>query len=475
MKIRLNYLVLLFIFGMNTTEAQFMHPQLNNSYEKYRETSITDRRFKHADIVPLLERLQDNELFELSAVGESMEGRLIHMVKLGTGETKVLLWSQMHGDEPTATMAIMDIFNFFSTEDKLDNFRKNILDKVTLYFIPMLNPDGAERFERRNALGVDLNRDALRLQSPEAQLLKQIRETTEADWGFNLHDQSRYYTAGNTDKSATISFLAPAYGPEKYTNETRLNAMKLIAKMNDLLQSYIPGQVAKYDDEFEPRAFGDNIQKWGTSTILIEAGGLNGDDEKQYIRKLHFIALLYAFDVIANQTYQDATTSAYHNIPENDRYLHDLLIRNATIEKREQLYTIDVAFKYNEVSYDNYRKFYTRAYISDLGDLSTYFGYKELDATDMTIVPGKTHPKVFADLAAVQQKGVRGLLKEGYTHFKVTNMPQPQEYMDMPIQFIGANEKMANPMSVGNNSAFFLEKEGVKLYAVVNGQLFNLQ
>lgn len=474
MQFRLIYLAIAFSLISNTIYAQFIHIYLNNDYEKYRETSITDRRFKHVDIVPLIQRLK-NDSIEVNVVGESVEGREIHLVKMGTGDTKILLWSQMHGDEPTATMAMMDIFNFFTSKDGLDNFRKNILDKVTLFFIPMLNPDGAERFDRRNALGVDLNRDALRLQSPEAQLLKQIRATTEADWGFNLHDQSRYYTVGNTENSATISFLAPAYNPEKQNNEVRSNAMKLIGKMNDLLQTYIPGQVAKYDDEFEPRAFGDNIQKWGTSTILIEAGGLNGDDEKQYTRKLHFIALLYAFDAIANKSYENETISKYLAIPENGDYLHDLLIRNATIEKSKQFYTVDVAFKRNELGYDNQRKFYHKAHISDVGDLSTYFGYQELDATGMTIVSGKTHPEVFADLAATQKRGLMGLLKKGYTHLKVTNMPQPQEYIGVPMQFIGANESMPNPIKIGNNSAFFLEKEGEKLYAVVNGKLFDLR
>ena len=38
---------------------------------------------------------------------------------------------------------------------------KRILSALTLYVVPMLNPDGAERYQRRNAQNIDLNRDAL--------------------------------------------------------------------------------------------------------------------------------------------------------------------------------------------------------------------------------------------------------------------------------------------------------------------------
>ncbi|NIQ56614.1 MAG: peptidase M14, partial [Gemmatimonadetes bacterium] len=43
-----------------------------------------------------------------------MEGRPIYAVRFGHGPMRVLLWSQMHGDEPTATMAIADIFTFLA-------------------------------------------------------------------------------------------------------------------------------------------------------------------------------------------------------------------------------------------------------------------------------------------------------------------------------------------------------------------------
>ena len=86
---------------------------LYNSYENFKEKSLENRRFKHSDIVPLIEQLQNKNIFKVDKVGKSIEGRDIYLISLGTGKTKVFLWSQMHGDEPTATAALFDIFNLF--------------------------------------------------------------------------------------------------------------------------------------------------------------------------------------------------------------------------------------------------------------------------------------------------------------------------------------------------------------------------
>ncbi len=204
----------------------FQHQQLAKNYTTYKEKKITHRRFKHRDIEPIIKALPRD--FAVKQEGASIEGRPIYSVTIGEGKTTVLLWSQMHGDESTATMSLFDIFQFLQADDELNAMRERLLRELQIVFIPMLNPDGAERFQRRNALGVDLNRDALRLQSPEAQLLKAKRDELSADWGFNLHDQSRYYAAGNHPRTAAISVLAPAYNYEKEVNAVRERSMRMI-------------------------------------------------------------------------------------------------------------------------------------------------------------------------------------------------------------------------------------------------------
>ena len=68
----------------------------------------------HAEVV---RRLTDAvaaapDLFTVEKIGESVEGRSINHVRAGTGPIGVLLWSQMHGDEPTATAALFDLFEY---------------------------------------------------------------------------------------------------------------------------------------------------------------------------------------------------------------------------------------------------------------------------------------------------------------------------------------------------------------------------
>ncbi|AZQ58132.1 peptidase M14 [Maribacter sp. MJ134] len=448
--------------------------QLYDSYEKYKEPTLNKRRIKHQDIQPLLAAFAKNPKFKVTKVGSSIGGKSLNLVSIGTGTTDVFLWSQMHGDEPTATQAIFDILNFLDSPDFAEE-KQAILSNLTVHFLPMLNPDGAELFQRRNLLGVDINRDALRLQSPESQTLKRVRDSLEADFGFNLHDQSTYYNAERTEKPATISYLAPAYNYEKDINEVRGNAMKIIVFMNSILQKYAPGQVGRYNDDFEPRAFGDNIQKWGTSTILIESGGYPEDTEKQEIRKLNYVSILSAIYTIAKENYKDIPISEYEKIPENDRKLFDLKITGATYELMGKPYKIDLGINQVEVDYEDHNNFWYSSRIWDQGDLSTYYGYENFDASGYTIRKAQVYPKLISNMEALKALNAQTVLQQGFGYVRLKNIPKEALNASFPFHIIG--EKFQTPdlnLKPGINPTFFLEKEGKLSHAVINGFLIDL-
>lgn len=457
--------------------SQFLPvPQaVSEAYEQYREPSITQRRFKHRDLESRLMELRDHPQFEVTRLGESIEGRAIYDVSFGRGGTTVLLWSQMHGDETSATMAGLDLFNFFSRSDDLDPLRKQILDNLNIHFVPMLNPDGAEKFRRRNAIDIDLNRDALQLQSPESQILKRLRDSLQADFGFNLHDQSTYYTTGVSEHPATISFLAPAYNYEKEVNEVRTRALQLIGLLNEAIQPFIPNQVGRYNDDFEPRAFGDNMQKWGTSTVLIESGGYAHDPEKQYIRQVNFVLLLTGLHAIAERNYERVPLEEYRKIPENERYLYDLIVRNVQREQNDQTFTLDIGINREEVNFDYYQQFYYLSGIQDVGDLSTYHGYQEFDAEGMTAERGKLYPKVLNDLEAVAQLNEKAILQQGYTTVRVKRLNSDKELRPtLNLDVISRNAVFKDGLSIGQRANFVLKRQEKVLFAVVNGVLIEL-
>lgn len=457
------------------SEGKPSQDQFYSLHETYLEKSITHRRFKHKDIVSLLGKLKSNKLFEVKKIGESFQKRDIFLVKAGSGKTKVLLWSQMHGDEPTATMALLDIFNFLADSTSEDPTRREILKNTTLYFIPMLNPDGAEVYKRRNALDIDLNRDAISLQSPESRILKNVRDSLQPQFGFNLHDQNTRYTAGKTSKPATISFLAPPYDYKKSENEVRTRAMQVIVYMNKLLQNYIPGQVAKYSDEHEPRAFGDNIQKWGTSTVLIESGGYKNDTEKQYIRKLNFVALLNALQAIGRQTYTSESIAHYYKIPENERYLFDFLIRNVVTEREGKPYKLDIGIDRLEVNMEPYTNFFYRSSIEEMGDMSVRYGYQELDASGMRLVPGKTYPEVIKNMRTLKAMNIKELLQQGFTTVKIKNNLPAEPFTSLPINIISGKKDRNYDVALSRSPNFVLEQDGQVRYAIINGFIYDLQ
>jgi hypothetical protein len=441
---------------------------LYQSYEIYKEKSITDRRFKHADILPLIEKLKHQPGFTVKKVGESVEGRDLNLVSIGSGKTKIFLWSQMHGDESTATAALFDIFNFLSDSSN-KQFYDYLFGIVSLYFLPMVNPDGAERFKRRNAYDIDLNRDASRLQCPEAIVLKNVFDSLKAEFGFNLHDQSIRYSVGNSFRTASISFLAPAFNYAKDVNNVRERSVQVIGNLYQALSQFIPGHIAKYSDEYEPRAFGDNFQKWGTSTILIESGGWKDDPEKQFLRKVNFIAILSAIKTIADESYTTTSDEIYNSIPLNDKFIFDLILRNLQIENGKEKIKIDIGINLDEIGDKDGKTFHFKSQVADLGDLSTFFGYTDLNLDGYKIQKAETYKDKIFKLGELNNIDIYDIYSKGCTNIIVDKLPD-RKFSDLPINLALSN-KIDTTINIDEPANFVLKKNGKVEYIVINGFL----
>jgi len=312
-------------------DAPSIPPGLPALHDAVRVAGLELRTFNHAELWRALEPLLDEpRTVRVAELGTSAEGRAIRSVSFGHGPTRVLMWSQMHGDESTATMALADIFAFLEREPEHPVARV-ILSNLTVTTIPMLNPDGAQRFQRRNAYGIDVNRDARRLATPEGRILKRAYDAMQPEFAFNLHDQDIGTRVGRSDAGVAIALLSPAYDETREVNDVRLRAMRVASAFRAAVEPLVGGHIARYDDTFNPRAFGDLATTWGASAVLVESGGWPGDPEKQYLRKVNFVGLLAALHAIADGSHARFDVTAYEELPINGRTVPDLLVRGGSV------------------------------------------------------------------------------------------------------------------------------------------------
>ena len=303
----------------------------------HKEKMLFGRYITFAAIEPIIKNLSDKFFKEI--IGHSYKGIPIYKITAGNGPTKILLWSQMHGNESTGTKALFDFFKWLNKDDIIV---KTILEKCTMVFLPMLNPDGAEAYTRVNAQDIDLNRDAVDVVAPESKLLQLVLKEVTPEFCFNLHDQRTIFNVG--DKPATISFLAPSEEESRQVTEGRKITMSVISTMYSVLKQVIPNQIGRYTDEFYPTATGDNFQKAGHNTILIEAGHYQDDYNREEVRKFNFICLVVGIHFIATQK-EYSNYESYFEIPNNEKKYLDIIYKNIVLQGEDNMIDVGVLFK----------------------------------------------------------------------------------------------------------------------------------
>jgi hypothetical protein len=346
---------------------------LEELFSHYKEKTIEGRYLTLDHIKPLLDKLNTNN--QIQIIGRSVLDEPIYSYQIGTGATRIYLWSQMHGNESTTTKALFDFINVLNSGSEI---AEKMLNTFTFYCIPILNPDGARLYTRENANKIDLNRDSQNLTQPESKVLRDVFERFKPHYCFNLHDQRTIFGAGDTGKPATVSFLAPSYNEEREVNENRLKAINVIAGINDVLQEYIPGQVGRFDDSFNINCIGDTFQFLGAPTILFEAGHFPHDYEREITRKFLFFSLFSSFKIISENDLVDNRINDYLNISQNKVVFYDFMYKNIKINYDGIEIITNFVAQYKEELIEN--KIHFNAYIVEAGELENYFGHYEYDA-----------------------------------------------------------------------------------------------
>jgi hypothetical protein len=317
---------------VNTLSSNF----LEKIFEEQKETKLFGKWITFENIASLFEK--HKKVFKIEKIGFSENQRPIYALKIGSGKKKILLWSQMHGNESTGTRALFDLFNCFSFS--FNEELKTILEECTLLFMPMLYPDGAKAYTRVNANNIDLNRDAVARIAKESKLLRKVLEEFNPKFCFNLHDQRTIFGVEGTKNPATISFLAPSEEETRKITNGRIETMNVIVAMNTMLQQIIPDFVGRYTDEFYPTATGDNFQKLNYNTILIESGHYTNDYNREESRKFTFYSILQGiYHIATSENFTDYKD--YFSIPNNDKIFYDVIHRYSNSEN-------DVAFQYQD-------------------------------------------------------------------------------------------------------------------------------
>lgn len=349
--------------------------QLEKYFKAFKEESLFHRYITSQHIALPLKNHEKN--FDVKIIGQSVLGQSIYSITIGKGDRKILMWSQMHGNESTTTKAIFDLCNLFANSE--NSTIKTILGACKIVIIPMLNPDGSNAYTRINANEVDLNRDAQDLSQPESKVLRHLFNEFKPDFCFNLHGQRTIFSAGNTNFPATVSFLAPAQDKSCTVTLNRKRAMEIIVVMNEMLQKQIPGQVGIYDDTFNINCVGDTFQTHNVPTILVEAGHYENDYAREQTRRFVFQSLLTALDYIATHEINGVGYKPYFDIPNNHKLFYDIIIRNAIVNFQKT----DIGILYLEMLIDGKIEFVPK--IEKISDLKGYYGHKEIDAKENKI------------------------------------------------------------------------------------------
>jgi hypothetical protein len=179
-------------------------PQTRAERSNFQETST------YEDVIDFMHALQRHDEFQIEYIGETTEGRRIPLAVMSrppmrdpsqarrSGRPIIFIQGNIHAGEVEGKEAAQSLMRRLLQEGKQ-------LEQAVFLILPIYNIDGNERFGpveknrpgqggpplvgvRPNAQGLDLNRDAIKADSPEMRaLLEQVYNKWDPDVIMDLH------------------------------------------------------------------------------------------------------------------------------------------------------------------------------------------------------------------------------------------------------------------------------------------------
>ncbi|RJS62638.1 Tat (twin-arginine translocation) pathway signal sequence [Bacillus sp. PK3_68] len=315
----------------------------------------------YEDMIKVLKDIEQTskgkvEVLTLDKYGKSEQNRSFYAAKVGTGPIKVWIQAQIHGDEKLTTRAVLDLLKTFGSSGAKDV--KEILNNVTIYAIPMYNPDGSimntrtttlyEKGEPKlsgegKPLTIDLNRDWSEngFKAKESLAFYKYWADVKPDYAVDLHHQG-FKTVYGTNESTSMSLgvsLAPN-GPtlpsvKNYNEVTRQMQVYVYDALKDYGYTHIDRyQVGSGDQRYEIDIKGGvvsammlglnynnlNPTRHSNPAIFFETkgntreGGL-GQKSNGYLTKQNYLGLKALLEGIASGKVNNANPNRWEGIP----------------------------------------------------------------------------------------------------------------------------------------------------------------
>jgi murein tripeptide amidase MpaA len=140
---------------------------------------------RHHDLIT---RIASHDGVAARSLGNTLDGRPLDCLTMGTGPKSVWLYARQHPGESMAEWWAEGALELLVSADPV---AQRLREAATLHIVPNMNPDGSARGHlRTNAAGVNLNREwhAPTLErSPEVFHVRAAMDATGVDFAMDIH------------------------------------------------------------------------------------------------------------------------------------------------------------------------------------------------------------------------------------------------------------------------------------------------